>query len=160
MVYDVYLMRHGRAESGSFAGDAERRLTADGEAGIHNVARALKAMGVRADALWHSPFTRAAQTAAIVGDTLGLNARIVDDGLTPGGAAAHVAEKLRDADKTLFVVSHLPLLPAVVSALLDAPCPMNVTPGTVLHMTLVGRRAGLSGAYSAAALEALGAGRA
>jgi phosphohistidine phosphatase len=69
----LWLLRHGDAADGS--PDAERPLTAKGEAQARAVGRALKAIGVELDACLTSPKVRAAETARLACEPLGVDPR-------------------------------------------------------------------------------------
>ncbi|HET6924045.1 MAG TPA: histidine phosphatase family protein [Anaeromyxobacteraceae bacterium] len=70
MRHRFYLVRHGEAERGTGASDAERRLTANGRAAFEALARAL-APSVRLARIVTSPYRRARETAAILGAATG-----------------------------------------------------------------------------------------
>jgi phosphohistidine phosphatase len=70
----IWLLRHGEAEDGS--PDAERRLTERGTAQARAAGRALAALGVEVDACLTSPRVRAADTARLVCEGLGVEVRI------------------------------------------------------------------------------------
>jgi phosphohistidine phosphatase len=67
----IYLLRHGDAEDGD-GDDAARRLTAKGERQARAAGRALAALGAELDACLASPRVRAAETARIACEPLGL----------------------------------------------------------------------------------------
>lgn len=63
----LYLIRHGIAEPRrSGQPDAGRSLTEEGRARMTRAAKGMKRLGLRFDALWHSPLVRAAETAALL----------------------------------------------------------------------------------------------
>jgi phosphohistidine phosphatase len=66
----IWLLRHGDAEDGS--PDAERPLTDKGREQARAVGAALKALGVELDACLTSPKVRAADTARIACEPLGV----------------------------------------------------------------------------------------
>jgi phosphohistidine phosphatase len=66
----IWLLRHGDAEDG--APDAERPLTEKGREQARAVGTALKALGVDLDACLTSPKVRAAETARIACEPLGV----------------------------------------------------------------------------------------
>ena len=66
----LWLLRHGDAEDGS--PDAERPLTDKGRAQARAAGAALKALGVELDACLTSPKLRAADTARLACEQLGL----------------------------------------------------------------------------------------
>ncbi len=158
---DVWLMRHGHAAPDALGGDAARPLTSAGAHDVGCVARALATTGVRADAMWHSPFLRARQTAERVAAVL--ETRLVENaGLTPQGSARALADEVFAANaRRLFLVSHLPLLPELCAELLGVPARLDITPASVVHLRLLGGARGqgvavLSGFYAGDALAALG----
>lgn len=67
----IYLLRHGDAEDGN-GDDAARRLTAKGERQARAAGAALAALGIAIDACLTSPKVRAAETARLAGEALGL----------------------------------------------------------------------------------------
>jgi phosphohistidine phosphatase len=66
----LWLLRHGDAADGS--PDAERPLTEKGEEQARAAGRALKALGIQLDACLASPRVRAADTARIACEALGV----------------------------------------------------------------------------------------
>ena len=76
------MLRHGDAEDGS--PDAARRLTAKGERHSRAAGAALAQLGVRLDACLTSPRVRAADTARLACESLGLEAG--EDERLAGGA--------------------------------------------------------------------------
>ena len=67
----IWLLRHADAADGS--PDAERKLTKKGQKQARNAGLALKALGVALDACFTSPKVRAADTAKLVCDPLGVD---------------------------------------------------------------------------------------
>lgn len=70
----LWMLRHGDAADGS--PDAERPLTKKGEKQAGNVGRALKALGVELDACLTSPKVRAAETARLACEPLGIEPKL------------------------------------------------------------------------------------
>ena len=66
----LWLLRHGDAEEGS--PDAERKLTGEGRRQSTAAGAALAALGVKLDACLASPKVRAAQTAELACEALGV----------------------------------------------------------------------------------------
>lgn len=113
---DLFFIRHGEAEPEA-AHDAGRALTPAGRAGISGVARGLARRHVRPEAIWHSPYLRAQQTAlmiqAAIGGQLLEDGRFVPD--APARAAAQAILSFAEQHPApLVVVGHLPLLPSLV----------------------------------------------
>jgi phosphohistidine phosphatase len=67
----IYLLRHGDAEDGGDE-DAARRLTPKGERQAQAAGRALAALGAKIDACLASPKARAAETARLACEALGI----------------------------------------------------------------------------------------
>jgi phosphohistidine phosphatase len=67
----IYLLRHGDAEDGN-GDDAARELTPEGEGQARSAGRALAARGARVDACLASPRVRAAETARLACQALGI----------------------------------------------------------------------------------------
>jgi phosphohistidine phosphatase len=67
----IYLLRHGDAEDGS-GDDAARRLTPKGERQAETAGRAVAALGAEIDICLTSPKVRAADTARLACQALGL----------------------------------------------------------------------------------------
>jgi phosphohistidine phosphatase len=70
----IWLLRHGDAEDGT--PDAERPLTEKGREQARAVGAALKALGVELDACLTSPKVRAAETASIACEALGVEPQL------------------------------------------------------------------------------------
>ncbi len=150
------MIRHGHAEGSSPGGDAERRLTAEGEAAAKAVGRALSRLDIDADRLLCSPYTRAQQTGGHIAEALGGLSITTHAGLTPHGHGQTIANELMELRGTTVLVSHLPFLPELAAALIGAPLQVNFRPATALHLSVLGRSpAFLSGCYDAEALKAL-----
>ena len=67
----IWLLRHAEAEDGS--PDAERPLTKKGEKQARNAGLALKSLGVGLDVCFTSPKVRAAETARLACEQLGID---------------------------------------------------------------------------------------
>jgi phosphohistidine phosphatase len=83
----IYLLRHGDAEPGD-GDDAARRLTAKGERQSEAAGRALAALDADLDACLTSPKARAAETARLACEALGLEPEVAA-GLSGGDFDAH-----------------------------------------------------------------------
>jgi phosphohistidine phosphatase len=70
----IWLLRHGEAEEGS--PDAERKLTEKGERQSRNAGVALAKIGVKIDACLASPKVRAADTARLACEALGVEVQL------------------------------------------------------------------------------------
>jgi len=79
----IYLLRHGDAERGD-GDDAARQLTAKGERQSEAAGRALAALDARIDVCLTSPKVRAADTARLACQTLGIEPDVAEE-LSGGG---------------------------------------------------------------------------
>jgi phosphohistidine phosphatase len=70
----IWLLRHGEAEDGS--PDAERKLTEKGERQAQNAGAALAKIGVKIDGCLSSPKVRAADTARLACEQLGVEVQL------------------------------------------------------------------------------------
>lgn len=75
----LYLLRHGTAEDGEGMEDAERELTEKGRAQSATAGRALLTLGVSIEACLSSPKVRAADTARLACEPLGIEVELVDE---------------------------------------------------------------------------------
>ena len=110
----IWLLRHGDAADGS--PDAERPLTEKGERQARNAGQALKKLGIEFEACLASPKVRAADTARIACEELG-----VDVSLEPGlqGGPFDPRELAAGFDEVLLV-GHDPDFSMAVHALTGA----------------------------------------
>jgi phosphohistidine phosphatase SixA len=86
----------------------------------------LKKKGVYPDCLWHSPKTRAQQTAQIFLNILGATDTSIEEKpeLSPNGDVEQIYQELLNENKNaLFVISHLPFLDKLTSLLLSGSNP-------------------------------------
>lgn len=74
----IYLLRHGDAEDGD-GDDAARRLTAKGESQARAAGQALAALGANIDTCLASPRVRAAETARLACEALGIEPEIATE---------------------------------------------------------------------------------
>lgn len=122
---EVLLVRHGIAESEIAAmrsgrHDEERRLTAEGIRETEAVAEAMKIRVGKVDRIYHSPFMRAKETAAIFSAKFSEAALEQAAGFTPDSDPRELGDflaGLKGVDRVM-IVSHEPFLSAVLSYLL------------------------------------------
>jgi phosphohistidine phosphatase len=111
----IYLLRHGDAERGD-GDDAARRLTEKGERQSEAAGRALAALQARIDACLTSPKTRAADTARLACDPLGLEPEPADE-LSGGDFDSH---GLAAGRGDVLLVGHEPSFSSEVARLTGA----------------------------------------
>lgn len=75
----LYLLRHGDAEEHHADGDAARRLTPKGKRQALAAGKALAALEAKVDACLTSPKARAAETARLACEALGLEPEVANE---------------------------------------------------------------------------------
>ena len=112
----AYLVQHGKAKSKEE--DPDRPLTEEGRKEVESVMLLMLRFGaITASRVVHSGKRRAAETAELIARKLEAEVA-AEDGLDPDDDPALWAARLRDADRDLVVVGHLPHLERVASLLL------------------------------------------
>lgn len=111
----IYLLRHGDAEARD-SDDAARRLTAKGRRQARAAGGALAARGARIDACLASPKARAAETARLACEPLGLEAETAAELRGGGFDALALAAGRGD----VLLVGHEPDFSAEVARLTGA----------------------------------------
>jgi len=121
----LLVIRHGIAEDrDEFAKtdrpDGERPLTDTGRRRMRRNARGLRRIVGKFDVLATSPYVRAAETARIVAEAMGIPTPEIVDALTPEHRPADLLPWLSQqaAESVVAVVGHEPLLGVLVSWLL------------------------------------------
>ena len=120
----LYLLRHGEA-SHSDPGKPSS-LTPKGKADVTRLAEHFVKKHWKIDALWHSPKTRAIQTAGIFREALEIPGKNAEEknSLSPEGDIQEIyREILAQKSERLLLVSHLPFLPSLASLLTESPSP-------------------------------------
>jgi len=116
----MYLVRHGEAKSKEE--DPERGLTEAGRADVNRIAVWAAAAGIRAGEVRHSGKLRAQQTAEIVAEHL----------------VVRPAEAIRDEQRDIMLVGHLPFLERLASLLIAGGAETGVVSldaGALLELT-------------------------
>ncbi len=116
---DLYFLRHGDAEPASAAGtDGARQLTDRGRRESRAIAQAAHRAGLRPEAIFTSPLTRARQTADILQEVFRLSPE-VEESLRSGFALGHLQDLLsRHSHERILLVGHQPDLSTVVGQLI------------------------------------------
>jgi phosphohistidine phosphatase len=101
--------------------DSERPLTAEGRDKLRRGLAGLRRMVPRIDLLASSPFTRARETAELVGEAYGIDEIKTVDALVPDGALQDVQSWLqrRSSAKVVAIVGHEPQLGELVTWLMS-----------------------------------------
>jgi phosphohistidine phosphatase len=123
-----FLVRHAEAEEGRGAGDAARRLTADGRARFARLVESIRPE-LRVRKVLTSPLARARETAAILAGATGAAAD-VEEALGPGRSTGGELLRLgRETGDGAALVGHNPEIAEAV--VLAAGGPRRVGPGSV-----------------------------
>src|SRR6266446_4046189 len=112
---DLYILRHGIAVEPGIPGydrDAERPLTPKGERKLWRITEAMSALELSFSLILSSPYTRARQTAEIVGEAFNARKKLqFSDTLTPSGSAKKLVEllnSLKPPAESVLLVGHEP----------------------------------------------------
>jgi len=141
----LYFLRHGKAgDRDEWTGpDFERPLTAEGREEMRAVARGLRALDVRPDAVLSSPLVRAWQTAEIVAEELGLPSVTDAPTLAPGcdlDLLAAALQRVRSAG-AVMVVGHEPDFSTLIGLLIGgrkAPAEVELKKGACCRVDVSG----------------------
>ncbi|MFZ0478507.1 MAG: phosphohistidine phosphatase SixA [Terriglobales bacterium] len=111
----VYFLRHANAGQHLLNAkkDEKRALDKDGIEQCGYIGRALAALGVQADVIVTSPLKRAAQTAALVGNEMGHEGKLVTDSALRPEATFGDFQKLLERygrHESILLVGHNPNL--------------------------------------------------
>ena len=139
MAQQLWLLRHGEAEPHDTRPDPERRLTPRGERQAIAAGRALRRLGVEFTAVLTSPRVRAADTARLACESLGIEA-VVHEPLS-GGFDVDDARALmagEGPDARVLLVGHEPDFSQVVLDLTGGR--IDVKKGGVAAVRLDGSR--------------------
>lgn len=113
----LYLVQHGEAKTE--AEDPQRPLNEQGRRMVEKVAEWAARSGVRVSQIRHSGKRRAEQTAAILAQYLNpYDGVIAVSGMAPNDDVRPTAESLKQEERPLMLVGHLPFLSRLASLLL------------------------------------------
>jgi phosphohistidine phosphatase len=122
--WELYLLRHGVAETRSASGaDADRHLTPDGIAELRSQLERAAKLGLRPCPILCSPYVRALETAELAADVLECGEPILQSSaLTPDSTpqALWAEARIHASGSALLVVSHEPLLSGALAWLQGA----------------------------------------
>jgi len=128
---NLYLIRHAIAEEESASGeDSLRALTDKGAKKMRQIAKGLRALGVEFDLILSSPYTRARQTAEILGDVLRVKKEVVVSGnLVPTGDPDVLIAEINErfTVDSIAIVGHEPTLSALVGMLAAGGSAVDIT---------------------------------
>ncbi|MDD1655921.1 MAG: phosphohistidine phosphatase SixA [Methanomicrobiales archaeon] len=115
---DLYLLRHGKSETGSGSGDDVQVLTTDGRKEIRQVAAWIASRGIPLAFVATSPLTRAGETADLVIHALEPCPELeVWDELAPGGSVEDLVIRIarHGGAEAILLVGHEPHLSTLAS---------------------------------------------
>ena len=118
----LLIIRHAEAEEATAdRDDADRRLTSDGNKEMRKVAKGLREIAPRIDAIATSPLVRARETAEIVANVLDVDRIVEQPALAPGGDKQELLDWLLEQapEATVAVVGHEPYLSTLASLLVS-----------------------------------------
>jgi phosphohistidine phosphatase len=116
----IYLLRHGDAEDGN-GDDSARRLTSKGERQARNAGRALAALESAVDTCLASPKLRAAETASLACEALGIEPETARE----LGGGAFDSLSLAVGRRNVLLVGHEPDFSDEVARLTGARAKMR-----------------------------------
>lgn len=114
---NLYLVQHGEARPKEE--DPERSLSDKGMADVTKIAKyAATQCNMQVDKICHSGKLRAAQTAGILAEHLGISSLVKVDGIRPLDVPDTWVAKLKEKSEDLLIVGHLPHLARLATSLL------------------------------------------
>ena len=142
---ELFIFRHGEAgQRSSMTSDRIRPLTSAGKAEIHEIAKALKIIGLKFDLIVTSPLKRAYDTAMIVSDIFNIGNKIqVWNELSPEGQRTEIYRKISHLreEYTVLIVGHQPLLGQMVNDMIhnekSKACNLLLKKGGVMRIRLL-----------------------
>lgn len=149
---ELYLVQHGEAMRDDE--DPQRPLTRRGRDEVRRVSAVTARIGLQVAEIRHSGKQRAAQTAEIFADALGIHDAVVtSSGLAPDDDVGPVAATLAAITEPVMLVGHLPFLSRLTSLLLvgDPERPLvRFRTGGVLCLIRSGGPSGANSSWSIA----------
>lgn len=114
----LYLVQHGNQNPPEV--DPEKGLSEKGKTDVQNLAAFLQKAGVSVPDIYHSPKTRAVQSAEILAEVLSPSNGMTEmENITPMDPIDPMVDEVSVRDDDLMVVGHLPYLGKLASALLS-----------------------------------------
>lgn len=112
----LYLVQHAAAVPKEV--DEQRPLSERGRQDLEKIADFIKPLGVRLGDLWHSPKTRARQTAEILRRALHVDNFVEKEGLKPKDEVDMIIDEIEKAAEDIMIVSHMPFVGRLATELL------------------------------------------
>jgi phosphohistidine phosphatase len=139
----LYILRHGIAESGKPGGnDSDRALTSEGKKKLREILQVAQNAGVSPTLIISSPYRRALESAQVAVDELGYKDKVLEtNALIPSSDPKSVWEEIRvhKSESELMVVGHEPLLSTLTGYLLAAPSlSIDLKKGAIVRIDIDG----------------------
>lgn len=119
---DLYLLRHGKAESASRrGGDDERPLTSRGKSEMREIASWIHSHGCLIDCIATSPLRRAQETATIIAEVYpDIDSPELWDELAPGVEFDRLLYRIRELHslQSLLLIGHEPSMSACIGRII------------------------------------------
>lgn len=119
----IYLVQHAEAKPESE--DPQRGLSEKGMNDIRKIASFISKLNIHAEEIFHSGKLRAEQTAKVLAEALKIKSSQAE-GLAPLDDPEIWADKLKNIDRSIMLVGHLPHLGRLASLLLCGDKEKNV----------------------------------
>ena len=111
-----YLVQHGNCVSKEV--DPDRPLSEKGRGDVERVAAFIRPLNISAK-VWHSPKTRAMQTAEMLSAVMLVDGTVeAIEGLGPNDDVCDIKVHVESLDKDIMLVGHLPFMSKLASLLL------------------------------------------
>jgi phosphohistidine phosphatase len=127
---ELYILRHAIAvERGTpdYDDDSQRPLTPQGRKKMRRIAQGMKALGLKFDAIFSSPYRRAKETGEIAAEVLGAQRKLkFSDQLTPDGDPKVLIASLARAGERVLLVGHEPYLSSLAGQLIGGTPAMSL----------------------------------
>jgi phosphohistidine phosphatase len=138
-LYELYLIRHGKAEDrgDAWPDDSRRPLTSDGKDGLRKEGRGLVRLDVVFDLMLTSPYVRARQTADILAEAFDDRPPVVTvESLMPNGTFQAVLADLEKHAKRsrIALVGHEPSIGELAARLAGLRRPIEFKKGAVCRI--------------------------
>lgn len=113
----LYLIQHGLSLPEEK--DPEKPLSPEGKEQTQKIAEFLKTKSLKVDSIWHSPKSRAIQTAEIISNSIFCSEIKERNDLNPLDPVEKFPDEIKSLNKNLMIVGHLPFLQKLASLLLS-----------------------------------------
>ncbi len=113
----LYLIQHGLSLPEEK--DPEKPLSPEGKEQTQKIAEFLKTKSLKVDSIWHSPKSRAIQTAEIISNSIFCSEIRERNDLNPLDPVEKFPDEIKSLNKNLMIVGHLPFFQKLASLLLS-----------------------------------------